>query len=108
MTQLSNVLNRCQLPQDPCLKNPCLNDGECIAKHQYYRLCKCGEGFSGVDCEIDLSKEHVCEMSSVYTQITTIIYDLCAKIINNQEHNISHIMILAMTRDFQQYGMCDW
>ena len=34
---------------------------QCIAENNFYRLCLCADGFSGVDCEIDLGK---CSLSS--------------------------------------------
>ena len=80
----------CQLPQTPCVKNPCLNGGQCIAMNNFYRLCLCAEGFSGVDCEIDLGKksfslpicvykESIIKIVSVYVKSLHLYKDLCIK-----------------------------
>ena len=42
------------LYKDLCTKNPHLNGSQCIVRNNFYWLCLCAEGFSGVECEIDL------------------------------------------------------
>lgn len=40
---------------DQCASNPCLNGGGCTDGNNFYS-CSCVPGFTGINCEIDISK----------------------------------------------------
>jgi hypothetical protein len=36
---------------DPCVPNPCLNDGECVAQSEDSFSCECAPGYAGILCQ---------------------------------------------------------
>ncbi|XP_073909736.1 neurocan core protein [Castor canadensis] len=42
-----------EVPSDPCENNPCLHGGTCNANSTTYG-CRCGQGFAGENCEMDI------------------------------------------------------
>ncbi|KAK2140919.1 hypothetical protein LSH36_1205g00104 [Paralvinella palmiformis] len=47
----------------PCSSDPCQNGATCTLDVQDY-ICQCADGFTGTNCEIDLSKHQTCTSCS--------------------------------------------
>jgi protein crumbs len=50
--EINNTLNKsCEIPPNPCLSQPCLNNGICSRVSDFVYSCTCINGYSGTRCE---------------------------------------------------------
>lgn len=73
----------CEIFSNPCLQNPCLNQGICQVLQANLFQCQCRIGFSGFYCQFndDICQRTICltnftnQVLSVYNEGDTVSFD---------------------------------